>query len=115
MDIMEPDVAACENDKLPWLSTYYMLGSWLLIALGLVGVGYLAVQLNAHEHTTLTRALKSRTAMESGIIEGSLASRVIDLRHMTARWQVDGGISHDAWEADASLYLRHGQGFDALE
>jgi len=90
---------------------------WLPFLLGAVVVAATLIlwnALKAREETHIARMVQMKTLAVSDGIRHAIESRIQALDRMAKRWEARGMPSRAEWESDATLYVKHYAGYQAI-
>ncbi|MBI5903221.1 MAG: GAF domain-containing protein [Deltaproteobacteria bacterium] len=92
--------------------------AWLPVAIGLAAVVItmtLYQALSAREKAAIEHTVESKVEANRDEIQDHMNLLVLALERMAGRWNKNGRPDRSLWEYDATLYVRHYAGFEAIE
>ncbi|MBI1910961.1 MAG: GHKL domain-containing protein [Deltaproteobacteria bacterium] len=85
---------------------------FVAVALGTVFLWNFAVE---QEKSHIERVIQLKSDGVNEVISDQLEARAQSLIRMAKRWEIQGRPAQKAWESDASLYVSHYSGYQAIE
>ncbi len=87
----------------------------LLGAIASLGVLWLSHQLWVQEQFQVKQLIQQETAAIETTLTNELKTRILALKRMAKRWQVNGGTSELSWKKDAAAYLEDYAGYQSIK
>jgi len=103
----------------PWFPKLPQLcqRQWMPLLLGIlasIAVVILWQQLNVQEQLHIQQLVQQESEAVELELNRELSHRILALERMAYRWQMSGGTPHYLWEADATNYINHAEGYQAI-